>query len=168
MSDVNSRIDVMEMREYLLQCDENTKIYLGVDSERYKHNGVWYADYLLAAVIHKNGINGCKIFAEVQRELDVDARKDRPFNRMMMEATKVCELYKRLEDLLLEHEFEIHTDISPYETCGSNVAYSAALGYIKAMTLQDAVTKPNAWCASFAADRARELGIAKGYANVSQ
>lgn len=159
-----TRIDIHEMREYIeSRCGEGTKIYLGVDSERYKHKGVWYADYLLAAVIHVDGSKGCKIFAEVQKELDYDQRKDRPFNRMMTEARKVCELYERLKDLLLEHEFEIHVDISPYETCGSNVAYSAAVGYIKSMTLTDAVTKPSAWCASFAADRARELGVARGY-----
>ncbi len=160
-----TRIDIDEMREYIeTNCGEGTKIYLGVDSERYKEKGVWFADYLLAAVIHVNGSKGCKIFAEVQKEPDYDQKKNRPFNRMMTEARKVCELYERLKDLLLEHEFEIHVDISPYEHCGSNVAYSAAVGYIKSMTMTDAVTKPSAWCASFAADRARELGVAIGYA----
>lgn len=160
-----TRIDIDEMRQYIQErCSDGTKIYLGVDSERYKVRGVWYADYLMAAVIHVNGSKGCKIYAEVQKERDFDQRKDRPFNRMMTEARKVCELYERLKDLLLEHDFEIHVDISPYEKCGSNVAYAAAVGYIKAMTMKDAVTKPSAWCASFAADRARELGVAVGYA----
>lgn len=162
MTEKFSRIDPAEFAEYMRECSENTKVYLGCDSERVKIDGVWYADYILAAVIHLNGRNGCHLMAEIQRERDYDQKIDRPFNRMMTEARKVCELWERLKDTLLGYEYEIHLDISPFEKYGSNVAYSAATGYVKAITMQTPVVKNDAWCASFAADRARELGYAFG------
>lgn len=161
-----SLITIDELREFLTSCGPKTKIYLGVDSERYRENGIFYADYILAVVVHMESSKGCKIFAEVHKEKDYDQKKNRPFNRMMTEVRKVCDLYERLKDVLLEHDFEIHVDISPYETCGSHCAYQAAIGYVKGVTQQNCVTKPNAWCASFGADRAKELGIAQGYADV--
>ncbi len=157
-----SRIDPAEFADYMKGCGEGAKVYLGCDSERSKIEGVYYADYILAVVVHLNGRHGCHLMAEIHRERDYDQKVDRPFNRMMTEARKVCELWERLKDTLLEYEYEIHLDISPFEKYGSNVAYSAATGYVKAMTLQDPVVKNDAWCASFAADRARELGYAFG------
>lgn len=161
-----SYIDEKELRDFLQGCGEKTKIYLGVDSEKYKHNGVHYADYILAVVVHIDGSKGCKVFAEVHKEKDLDQRLNKPFNRMMTEVRKVCDLYERLKDVLLEYDFEIHLDISPYETCGSHCAYQAAVGYVKGVTQQNCKTKPDAWCASFGADRAREIGVAYGYANL--
>lgn len=157
-----SRICPEKFREYMSQCGEGTKVYLGCDSERTKINGVYYADYILAVVIHLNGRHGCHLMAEIHREKDFDQKVNIPFNRMMTEARMVCDLWERLKDTLLEHDYEIHLDISPFESCGSNVAHQAAVGYVKAMTMQDPVVKNDAWCASFAADRARELGYAFG------
>ena len=55
-------IDIEEVRRYIQSQSKETKIYLGADSERYRRNGKWYADYTLAIVIHVDGRHGCKIF----------------------------------------------------------------------------------------------------------
>lgn len=164
---MHSQICAKELREFLSHCGDKTKIYLGVDSERYLSKKVWYADYILAVVVHIEGSKGCKVFAEVHKEKDYDQRKDRPFNRMMTEVRKVCDLYERLKEVLLEYDFEIHLDISSNKENGSHCAYQAAVGYVKGVTQQDCKTKPHAWCASFGADRAREIGVAYGYAESS-
>ena len=66
------KIDVVQVRDFIAALSSSTKIYLGADSERVKRNGKWYADYTLAVVVHIDGCHGCKIFGEVQTELDYD------------------------------------------------------------------------------------------------
>lgn len=165
---MSKQIDVEEIRAYMQDMGPETKVYLGCDSERFKSKDVWYADYILSVVIHKNGRNGCKVFGEVQHEKDYDQRKDRPFNRMMTEAQKVAELYLKLKEVFYDFEVEVHLDIAQTKENGSNCAAQAAIGYIRAMCNVTPILKSKdgfgggpSFAASFAADRARELGIAK-------
>ncbi len=72
------KINLDEVTAFIQAQTPETKIYLGCDSERVKINGVWYADYILAIVVHINGNNGCKLFGEVQRERDYDQKASRP------------------------------------------------------------------------------------------
>jgi predicted RNase H-related nuclease YkuK (DUF458 family) len=51
------------------------------------------------------------------------------------------------------HEVEIHLDINPDEIHGSSVALQQAIGYIRGTCNIVPMVKPNAFCASFAADR---------------
>jgi len=151
------KIDVSEVFEFIKNQSPETKIYLGCDSERYRAHGVWYADYILAVVVHINGKNGCKLFGEVQTERDYDQRRDRPRMRMMTETMKVADLYIKLADILEDREVEIHLDINPDERFGSSCAVNEAIGYIKGMCNVIPMVKPNAWCASYAADRLKEV-----------
>ena len=82
-------IDFNEIKELLDQCDGNTKVYLGCDSERNKRGPKWYADYTRVIVIHKNGNNGCRLFGETISELDYDARSNKPTTRLFNEALKL-------------------------------------------------------------------------------
>lgn len=157
MSTKQKKIDLSELSAFLATCSPETKVYLGCDSERFKLNGVWYADYILAVVVHINGRHGCRLFGEVQREKDVDAVKSRPFNRMMTEAAKVAELYERLREVLYDFEVEVHLDISGKVECGSNVAAQAAIGFIKGTLNVVPMIKPNGWAASYAADRMKDI-----------
>jgi predicted RNase H-related nuclease YkuK (DUF458 family) len=161
------KIDIEEIREFMTRCGPGTKVYIGTDSERFKNQGVWYADYITAVVIHvdQNGVKrGAKVFGEVSRERDYDQRKDRPFNRMMTEAKKSAEMYLKLKEVFYDFEVEVHLDISSVETNGSNVAAQAAVGYIKAMCNVTPILKSKegygggtSFAASFAADRLKEL-----------
>jgi predicted RNase H-related nuclease YkuK (DUF458 family) len=72
------KLDLDEVRQFIEAQTPETKIYIGCDSERMRVNELWYADYVLAIVIHINGNNGCKLFGEVQRERDYDQKVNRP------------------------------------------------------------------------------------------
>ena len=146
-------INIEEVKEYILQQSPTTKIYIGGDSERFPIGKDWYADYTLAIVVHINGNNGCKIFGEVQRERDYDQRRDRPRMRLMNEVYKIAELYHKLHDVLEDRDVEVHLDINPSEMHGSNCVINEAIGYIRGMCNVIPMVKPNAFAASYAADR---------------
>ena len=59
------KIDLQEVKQFIQAQSPETKIYLGCDSERFKIDKVWYADYITAIVIHIDGKHGCKIFGGV-------------------------------------------------------------------------------------------------------
>lgn len=150
-------MNIQEVINYINSEPETTKIYLGADSERYRKNGKWYADYTLAVVVHKSGRHGCKIFGEVQTELDYDGRKDKPVVRLMTEVYKVAELYLKLADALVDRHVEIHLDINPDEQHASYAVVNQAIGYIKGVCQISPQIKPEAFAASFAADRLKEV-----------
>lgn len=154
------KIDFDEVKDFMKEMGPDTKVFFGADSERYKKNGKWYADFICVIVVHIDGCKGGKIFAEVTTELDHDQRKDRPFNRLMTEAMKVAELYLRTKEAFYDFETEIHLDIASDEAQGSHCAAQAAVGYIRGTCNMTPRLKPDSWSASFCADRAREIGVA--------
>lgn len=150
------KIAVTDVVDFLETCDLDTKIYIGCDSERFQVAGTWYADYITAVVVHINGKNGCKIFGAVDRERDYEQRVDRPRMRLMNEVYRVAQLYLELSPLVA-HDIEIHLDINPSEMHNSNIVINEAVGYIKGMCGIVPFTKPDAWAASYAADRFKSL-----------
>lgn len=150
-------LNIEEVKNFILSQSPQTKIYIGADSERYRKDGVWYADYTLAVVIHIDGCHGCKIFGEVQTELDYDYRASRPALRLMNEVYKVAELYQKLAEVVEDKEVEIHLDINPDEHYNSSVVIQQAVGYIRGVCNVEPKVKPVAFAASYAADRLKEL-----------
>ena len=150
---IRKKIDLDEVRSFIAKQTPETKVYIGTDSERMNIDGVWYADYMTVVVVHINGKNGCRVFGQVSRERDYDQRKDRPIIRLMNEVQKTAEMYLSLADDLEDREVEIHLDINPDEKHGSSVALQQAIGYIRGTCNIVPLVKPNAWVASFAADR---------------
>lgn len=146
-------INIEEVKQFVDSCGPNTKIYFGADSERFKKNGKWVADYMLAIVVHIDGKSGCKIFGEVQREFDYDKSKDKPRMRLMTEAYKLSELYLRFEDYFDEKDVQIHHDINKDEKHGSSCVLNEAIGYIKGTCNIVPFVKPNSPAASYCADR---------------
>jgi uncharacterized protein len=156
-------IDLDEVKEFISKQSLNTKIYIGCDSERLIVNNQWYADYILAIVVHIDGKHGCKLFGEVQRERDYDQKQDKPRYRLMNEAYKVSELYLKLSEVLINRDVEVHLDINPNEMHGSNCVLNEAIGYIRGTCNVIPMVKPRAFAASYAADRYKEIrsGIKK-------
>ena len=154
------KIDVVQVRDFIAALSSSTKIYLGADSERVKRNGKWYADYTLAVVVHIDGCHGCKIFGEVQTELDYDHKASKPSMRLMNEVYKVAELYQKLVDAIGDKEVEIHLDINPDLKHNSSIVIQQAVGYIKGVCNVTPMVKPNAFAASYAADRFKGLLVA--------
>ena len=153
---MKKEIDVNEVAAFLDRCGPNTKVYIGADSERFQIDGEWFADYILAVVIHIDGCHGCKIFGAVQRERDFEQKKNRPRMRLMTEVYKVADLYLKLYEAI-PHDIEVHLDINPNEMYGSSCVLNEAIGYIKGMCNVVPLVKPKAWCASYAADRFKSL-----------
>ena len=154
------KINIKEVSDFINSQSLETKIYLGCDSERFRMNGVWYADYILAIVVHIDGKHGCKLFGEVVRERDYDQRKDRPSTRLMTEVYKVSELYLKLDEVLDGRDVEVHLDINPDEDHGSSCVLNQAIGYIKGTCNVVPLVKPDAFAASYAADRLKGLKVA--------
>lgn len=153
---IRKALDLEEVRAFIRAQTPETKVYLGGDSERFQIDGVWYADYINVVVVHKNGKNGCKVFGGIVRERDYDQQKDRPRMRLMTEVYKTAGLYVELADVLEDREVEIHLDINPNEKHGSSCVIGEAVGYIKGMCNIVPLVKPNAWAASYCADRYKD------------
>lgn len=142
-----SKREVQEITEYI-NNNPNAKIYLGCDSQRAKKKKVRFVTVLVVYQKDKS-----RIYKDIRLEEVVDAKLSRPFNRMMREVQLVTELYTLLEDVLIERDFEIHIDVNPNESEGSNVAYGAAKGVIWGVIGVEPICKPDAWAASCVADR---------------
>jgi predicted RNase H-related nuclease YkuK (DUF458 family) len=153
---MKKEIDIEEVRQFIEQCGPDTKIYIGADSERYKVGKEWYADYILAVVVHINGNNGCKIFGAVTKERDYDPKFNRPRMRLMNEVYKVAELYLQLA-AVIPNDIEVHLDINPNEMHGSSCVINEAVGYVRGMCNVIPMVKPKAFAASYAADRLKSF-----------
>ena len=151
------RLDINEVRDFIQAQSLETKVYIGADSRRFRKNGKWHAEYTLAVVVHINGKNGCKIFGESQVELDYDQKRERPSMRLMNEVYKISELYLKLHEVLEDREVAVHLDINPNEVYGSSCVVQQAIGYIRGVCNVVPMVKPNAWAASYAADRLKEV-----------
>jgi predicted RNase H-related nuclease YkuK (DUF458 family) len=154
---MRKKLDIEAVKEFIEKQTPQTKIYIGADSERYKSGKVWYADYTLAVVVHIDGCHVCKIFGEVQSEIDYDAKASRPSTRLMNEVYKVAELYQKLIDVIGDREVQIHLDINPDEKHNSNIVIQQAVGYIRGVCNVIPMVKPKAFAASYAADRLKEV-----------
>jgi predicted RNase H-related nuclease YkuK (DUF458 family) len=154
---MHKRINVNEVATFIRQQTPETKVFIGCDSERVKQNGVWFADYIVAVVVHIDGKHGCKVFGEVVRERDYDQKKNRPRMRLMTEVYKASEMYLTLSPLIADREIEVHLDINPIEIHGSSCVINEAIGYIRGTCNVTPMVKPQAWCASYVADRYKTL-----------
>lgn len=149
--------DIDKVREYVSSSSENSKIYIGVDSERFKVRDQWYADYAVVVVVHINGKHGCKVFGEVTRERDYDQKPNRPAIRLMNEVMKLAEFYQRFEDVIGTRYCELHLDINPDDRHGSSCVVQQAVGYIRGVCNIVPKLKPYGFAASICADRFKEL-----------
>jgi len=152
------KFDIEEVREFIRNSSETSKIYIGADSECYRNKDkIWYADYTVAVVIHKDGNKGGKVFGEVSTERIFDKRKDKPSIRLMNEVIKAAQMYLDLEEAIGDRHFEVHLDINPDVMHGSSCVVNEAVGYIRGMCNVVPMIKPDAFAASYCADRLKEL-----------
>lgn len=156
------KFNIPHIKQFIEAQGPDTRIYIGVDSERVKgHDRQWYADYTAAIVVHIDGKHGCKLFGEVTRERDYD-KVDKPNTRLMTEVFKVSELYLKLAEVLEGRAVEVHLDINPDDHYTSSNVVAQAIGYIRGTCNVIPMVKPQAFAASYAADRMRSLKVANG------
>ena len=154
---MTKKLDLDEVREFISATTPETKIYIGADSERYKRFGRWYADYTIAVIVHYDGCRGCRVFGESVVELDHDQKKERPSLRLMTEVMKCAEMYLALEESIGDRYCELHLDINSDPMHASNIVVEQAVGYIIGTTGKTPKIKPDAFSATFAADRLKEI-----------
>ena len=154
------KLNIQEVKNFIEAQGPSTKIYIGADSVRFKMKNQWYADYTLVVVVHIDGCHGCKIFGETQTEIDYDQKKSKPAMRLMNEVYKVSELFQSLREVLEDRDVEVHLDINPNIAYGSSCVVQQAIGYIKGTCNVVPMVKPNAFAASYAADRYSSLKAA--------
>jgi predicted RNase H-related nuclease YkuK (DUF458 family) len=155
---MRKQMNLDEVREFITNSSPTSKIYIGADSERYRgKDNQWYADYTVAVVIHINGSRGCKVFGQVSTERDYDKRHDRPAYRLMNEVYRASQMYLDLYEAIGERHAEVHLDINPDELHGSSCVIQQATGYIRGMCGFSPKVKPEAFAASYAADRLKEI-----------
>ena len=147
------KFDLDAIRKYLVTVSKESKIYLGCDSERFKKNGVWYANYSTVIVVHINSKHGCKIFGQIDTERDYDQKKGKPNLRLMNEVYRVSGLYLELQDVLRDRDVELHLDINSDPKYASSDVVKQAMGYVKGTTNIEPKIKPVAFCSSYCADR---------------
>jgi|TARA_R110000851_G_scaffold230898_5_gene383708 predicted RNase H-related nuclease YkuK (DUF458 family) len=144
--------EIEEIKEFLVNVEEDTKIYLGCDSVKYKKGGTWYARYTTVIIVHLGGRHGSRVFGYTESERDYDPNKTKPRMRLMNESYKVVGLYMELAEELEDFECEIHLDINSNPEHNSNLVIKEAVGYVMGMTGIDAKSKPEAFAASHCAD----------------
>jgi hypothetical protein len=147
-----------EVKQFIRNSSPSTSIYIGADSERYRgRDELWYADYTVAIVIHMDSSRGCKVFGQVDTERDFDKRHDRPSYRLMNEVYRASQMYMDLFEAIGDRHVEVHLDINPDEMHGSSCVIQQATGYIRGMCGFAPKVKPEAFAASYAADRLKEI-----------
>lgn len=151
------KFNIDEVKNYISNSSDETKVYIGADSERHRRNGVWYADFTVAVVVHIDGKHGCKVFGDISSERDYDQKKNKPAIRLMKEVMKASEMYLNLVDVIGERHCEVHLDINPNLLHGSSCVLNEAVGYVKGMCDMTPKVKPSAFAASYAADRLKEV-----------
>ena len=150
-------MDIEEVKEFISKQSLETKIYIGGDSERIVIDSVAYADFMLAVVVHIDGNKGAKVFGSVERMRDYDQKKSKPAQRLMNEVYLVADLFSKLEDSVGDREIQVHLDINSDDRFGSSCVVQQAVGYIKAMCNVTPLVKPDAFAASFCADRVKRI-----------
>lgn len=146
------KFNFVEIKNFIDVQSESSKIYIGCDSVSYKRHGKWYADFYKVVVVHIDGCHGCRIFGEIETEADYNTNKKKPTYRLMNECYKVAELYLTLAEMT-GRDIEVHLDLNPKKKYASNLIVEQAIGYIKGTCNVVPLIKPDAFAASYAADR---------------
>ena len=99
-----------EVKSFISKQSQQSKIYIGCDSEAYATRKGRFADFYLVVVIHIEQSHGCKIFGEKFTEQDFTTDKKKPTHRLMKEVYKASELYLELAEVIGTRDVEIHLD----------------------------------------------------------
>lgn len=151
------KFDYKEIESYIAKQSDASKIYIGCDSSTFKRHDKWYANYYKVVVVHIDSCHGCKIFGEIETELDYTQNKKKPLHRLMSECYKVSELYLRLAEIT-DKDIEVHLDLNPDDKHISSMVVTQAIGYIRGTCNVIPLIKPLAFAASYAADRLLRVG----------
>ena len=139
---------IEDARQAILDSSPTSSIYVGSDSIRHKHKGMWYARYSTVVIVHKDSSHGAEVFHETIDIPDYGSMKQRLLN----EAMQAIDVAQRILNCVGDRHLSIHLDLNPNPKHKSNVAIKEACGYVRGQLGLDAVVKPFAFAATYAAD----------------
>ena len=140
-------------RQAILSSSQESKIYIGADSIRFKKGYYpdgrdrWFARYATVIIVHKDGRHGCNVFYNTETIEDYGQIR----TRMLQEVQYSLDAAESIIDILGNRPLEIHIDVNPDPIHASNVAAKEAAGWVMGMGFT-AKIKDEAWAASTAAD----------------
>lgn len=137
-------------KKAIIESSNESSVYVGADSIRFKKNGKWFARYSTVIILHVDSKHGCKLFHKSVDMEDYGNMKQRLVN----ESFYAIEAAMAVVDVLGKRKMEIHLDLNPNPQHKSNVAVKEALGYVKGSTGIEAKIKPYSFAATHAADHA--------------
>lgn len=137
-----------EAKKAIVTSSQDSSVYVGTDSIRFKKKGQWHAKYSTVIIVHMDSKHGCKVFHESVDMPDYGNLKQRLLTEVQLAVTAATEIL----DVLGDRHMEVHLDINPNPKHKSSVAVKEALGWVKGSLGLDAVIKPNGFAATHAAD----------------
>ena len=141
---------IEEAKQAILDSSQESSVYIGCDSIRFRKNKQWYAKYSTVVIVHMDSKKGCRLFHESVDMPDYGNLKQRLLTEVQYAVATATEII----EVLGNRHMEIHLDINPDPKHKSNVAVKDALGWVKGSLNMDAKIKPASFAATHAADHA--------------
>jgi predicted RNase H-related nuclease YkuK (DUF458 family) len=148
----NQEIDLAAVVKFVKNAGPNTKIYIGCDSAVLYRDRIEYVEYTTTVVIHIGGRHGCRVFGQIEQQINYEKNKNRPKLRLMNEVYRAADMYLKLAELV-DVEIEVHLDINPNAVHNSSIVLNEAIGYVKGVCNVIPIVKPDAIAATGAADK---------------
>ena len=141
---------IEEAKQAIFDSSQESSVYIGCDSIRFRKNKQWYAKYSTVVIVHMDSKKGCRLFHESVDMPDYGNLKQRLLTEVQHAVAAATEIIEVLGD----RHMEIHLDINPNPKHKSSIAVKEALGWVKGSLGIDAKIKPSAFAATHAADHA--------------
>ncbi|MCK4704699.1 MAG: hypothetical protein KAT90_04395 [Gammaproteobacteria bacterium] len=142
-------LDFDEVRTFISESSETTAIYIGCDSQVHSKNKAKVTSFARTIVVHKDGNKGCRVFGDVVVKKVFGPIRD----RLLAEVEIVLELFEEIYLSCGDRPFQIHLDVNSDKRFESNKVMAEAVGWVRGVTGIDPKVKPDAFAASFAADK---------------
>jgi predicted RNase H-related nuclease YkuK (DUF458 family) len=142
------RTMIEEAKKAIIASSQQSSVYIGCDSIRFRKNKQWYAKYSTVVIVHMDTKKGGRIFHSSVDMPDYGNLKQ----RLLMEVQLAVSTATEIVDVIGDRHFEIHLDINPNPNHKSSVAVKEALGWVKGSLGMDAKIKPHSFAATHAAD----------------
>jgi predicted RNase H-related nuclease YkuK (DUF458 family) len=141
----------------IIESSQESSVYVGCDSKRFRKSGRWYARYVTVIIVHRDSSKGCVLFHESNVLEDYSTIKN-PKMRLINEVMFAVNAAHEIMPYVGNRKFELHIDVNPNPKYKSNPAVKEALGYVMGTLGIEAKIKPHAFAAMHAADHLVRLG----------
>jgi len=140
-------------RDAIAASSEESSIYIGCDSQRYKSKeGKRVAKYATVIILHNDSKHGGQIFREFETHADFGKKTESIHVRLMKEVELSVKAVEAIIDVIGDRHVEIHLDINPNVMYASSSVVNAAIGYVRGTTGYEPMVKPDAWAATHCGD----------------